>query len=76
MRLKSLLNMICCKRLKLNKFRLVSIPKNKDLFLRCGRRASPITDGQTAMYANGVMEDLSNIEAQLLNDNQMPLSDH
>lgn len=54
---------------------MVSIPKNKDLFMRCGRRASPMTDGQTAMYANGVMEELSNIEAQLLKDTQMPLAD-
>lgn len=67
--------MICSKRLKLNKFRMVSIPKNKDLFMRCGRRASPMVDGQTAMYANGVMEELSNIEAQLLKDNQMPLAE-
>lgn len=67
--------MICCNRLKLNKFRMVSIPKAKDLFMRIGRRQIPMQDGQVASYANGTMEELSNLEAQLLKDNQMPLAD-
>lgn len=67
--------MICCERLKLNKFRMVSIPKTKDLFMRIGRRQIPMQDGQIAFYANGTMEELSNLEAQLLKDNQMPLSE-
>lgn len=65
--------MICSKRLKLNKFRMVSIPKTKDLFMRIGRRQIPMQDGQVASYANGTMEELSNLEAQLLKDHQMPL---
>lgn len=65
--------MICSKRLKLNKFRMVSIPSNKDLFMRIGRRNVPMTDGQVASFSNGTMEELSNLEAQLLKDNQMPL---
>ena len=66
---------ICVKRLKLNKFRMVSIPSNKDLFLRIGKRAlPPMQDGQVAMYANGTMEELANTEAQILKPNQMPLA--
>ena len=67
--------MICCQRLKLNKFRMVSIPSNKDLFMRIGRRSIPMQDGQVAAYSNGTMEELDIIEAQLLKDNQMPLAD-
>lgn len=65
--------MICSKRLKLNKFRMVSIPSNKDLFMRIGRRNVPMVDGQVASFSNGTMEELANLEAQLLKDNQMPL---
>ena len=54
---------------------MVSIPKAKDLFMRIGRRQIPMQDGQVASYANGTMEELSNLEAQLLKDNQMPLAD-
>lgn len=65
---------ICVKRLKLNQFRVVSIPSNKDLFLRVGRRTLPaMQDGQVAAYSNGTMEDLSNMEVQVLKPNQMPL---
>lgn len=64
--------MICSKRLKLNKFRMVSIPSNKDLFMRIGRRNVPMVDGQVASFSNGTMEELSNIEAQLLKDDQTP----
>lgn len=67
--------MICSKRLKLNKFRMVSIPSNKDLFMRIGRRNVPMVDGQVASFSNGTMEELSNIEAQLLKDDQMPLTE-
>ena len=67
--------MICPNRLKLNKFRMVSIPKPKDLFMRIGRREIPMQDGQVASYANGTMEEMSNLESQLLKDNQMPLAE-
>lgn len=72
MRLKFSLNMICPKRLKLNQFRMVSIPKPKDLFMRIGRRSMPMQDGQVASFSNGVMEDLDNLEAQYLKESQMP----
>lgn len=61
-------------KLKLNKFRKVSIPKNKDLFFRVGRRPMPdMIDGQVASFANDTMNALSAIEDQYLKDNQMPL---
>lgn len=54
---------------------MVSIPKTKDLFMRIGRRQIPLQDGQIASYSNGTMEEISNLEAQLLKDNQMPLAE-
>lgn len=67
--------MIVVEELKLNKFRHVSIPSNKDLFMRVGLRPLPdMADGQTAVFANGVMEEIDALEAQLLRDSQMPLS--
>lgn len=54
---------------------MVSIPSNKDLFLRIGRRNVPMVDGQVASFSNGTMEELANLEAQLLKDNQMPLKE-
>lgn len=64
------------KRLKLNRYRCVSIPSNKDLFLRVGQRAlPPMADGQIADYNNNTMENLDYLEAQLIKESQMPLSD-
>lgn len=68
--------MIVIKELKLNKFRNVSIPRNKDLFLRVGLRPLPeIQDGQTASFSNGLLEELDAIEAQFIRENQMPLNE-
>lgn len=62
------------KGLKLNKFRVVSIPKNKDLFLRVGSRPIPkMEDGQVANYTNGGLEALDEMEAQLIKQSQMPI---
>lgn len=44
--------MIVVEKLKLNKFRAVSIPSNKDLFERIGPRNIPITDGQVANFSD------------------------
>lgn len=67
--------MICVSRLKLNKFRLVSIPSNKDIFERVGQRVLPeMQDGQVAQFANGVMDEIDIAESQLIKDSQMPLS--
>lgn len=68
--------MICVSRLKLNKFRLVSIPSNKDIFMRVGQRVLPdMADGQVAQYANGVMDEIDIAEAQLIKDSQIPLAE-
>lgn len=68
--------MIVVSRLKLNKFRQCSIPSNKDLFMRVGLRNLPeMADGQTAQFANGVMEEVDIAESQLIKDSQMPLAD-
>lgn len=64
------------KKMRLNSFRVVSIPRNKDLFLRVGSR--PITemaDGQVASYTNGEMDTLDSLEAQLIKESQMPLAE-
>lgn len=64
----------CIKKLKLNKFRVVSIPSNKDLFMRVGPRPNVnIPDGQVANYTNGGLEALDEMEAQLIKDSQMPI---
>lgn len=66
--------MIVIDKLKFNKFKQVSIPRNKDLFQRVGNRNLPeIQDGQIATFSNGTMEELSNMESTLLNEKQMPL---
>ena len=68
--------MFCISRLKLNKFRQVSIPSNKDLFMRVGMRSLPkMADGQTFTATNGTMEELDVYEAQLIKDSQMPLAE-
>ena len=65
---------ICIKKLKLNKFRVVCIPSNKDLFMRVGPRSNPnFEDGQVANYTNGGLEALDEMEAQLIKESQMPL---
>lgn len=73
---KFLLNMIVIERLKLNKFRPVSIPKNKDLFMRVGTRPIPdMADGQVASFTNGVMDEMDSFEAQVIRDKDMPLAE-
>ena len=42
--------MIVVKDLKLNKFRNVSIPSNKDLYERIGPRSIKVEDGQVANF--------------------------
>lgn len=67
--------MICVEELKLNKFRHVSVPSNKDLFMRVGLRPIPdMADGQVAQFTNGIMDEVDALEAQLLRDSQMPLN--
>lgn len=67
---------IAKKEMKLNRFRQVSIPRNKDLFVRIGKRAlPPMADGQVAYLANGVMQELDAVEAQFLRSSQMPLNE-
>lgn len=69
--------MYCVKKLKLNTFRAVSIPKNRDLFFRVGRRPLPdMADGQVASFTNGVMDEMDALEAQVIRYNDMPLSDN
>lgn len=69
--------MIVVEKLKLNKFKQVTIPRNKDLFMRVGSRpVTDIQDGQVAHFTNGTMEELSVIESQVLKDNQMTLDEH
>lgn len=63
-----------CKKLKLNKFRQVSLPSNKDLFMRVGKRQLPeMQDGQVADFNTDTMSSLTSLEAQYLKDSQMPL---
>lgn len=63
-------------KMRLNSFRVVSIPRNKDLFMRVGARPiAEMADGQVASYTNGEMDSLDSLEAQLLKDSQMPLAD-
>lgn len=60
-------------KMKLNRFRAVSIPKNRDLFLRVGARAlPPMQDGQVADYTNGVMDEMDALEAQVVRENTKP----
>ena len=68
--------MIVISRLKLNKFRQLSLPSGQDLYLRVGTRVLPeMADGQVANFTNGAMEDIDNLEAQLIKDSQMPLAE-
>ena len=67
---------IAKKEMKLNRFRQVSIPRNKDLFVRIGKRAlPPMADGQVSYIVNGVMQELDAVEAQFLRASQMPLAE-
>lgn len=59
---------------KLNRFRRVSIPSNKDLFYRVGKRPSPpMQDGQIAHFNGDTMSMLDNAIDVFLKDSQMPL---
>lgn len=63
-------------RLKLNRFRAVKCPKNKDLFERVGLRpVKEMADGQVASFTNGTMEAIDAAEAYLIRESQMPLAD-
>lgn len=67
---------IAKKQMKLNRFRQVSVPRNKDLFLRIGKRAlPPMADCQVAYTSNGVMQEIDAIEAQFIRSSQMPLAE-
>lgn len=62
------------KKKQLNRFRNVSIPSNKDLFFRVGKRPLPnMVDGQVASFDNSTMNQIDNAMETLLNSNQMPL---
>lgn len=61
------------KKKRLNQFRAVSIPSNKDLFMRVGRRQLPPSpDGQVANFTGDTMSQISYLESELLKPNQMP----
>lgn len=61
---------------KLNKFRNVSIPSNKDLFLRVGKRPLPkMDDGQVANFPGSTMDLVDDAMTQLLKPNQMPVNE-
>lgn len=61
------------KKKQLNRFRNVSIPSNKDLFFRVGKRPLPnMVDGQVASFDNSTMNQIDNAMETLLNSNQMP----
>lgn len=64
--------MIVVPKLKLNKFRAVSIPSNKDLYERIGPRNIPVSDGQVANFHLNAMSSEDVLE-QYLTDKQMPL---
>lgn len=67
--------MFAIDRLKLNRFRAVKCPKNKDLFERVGLRpVQEMKDGQIAAFSNGTMEQLDHVEAQLIRDSQQMFS--
>lgn len=64
--------------LKLNKFRRVSVPRNKDLYARVGGRIPQLgTGGFVSELGKNKLDILSDseaaLEAQMLKDNQMPL---
>ena len=62
---------------KLNKYKCVSIPRNRDLYERVGGRIPPIgSGGFTAELGKNKLDimasDVEYVEAQMLKDNQMP----
>ena len=66
--------MFVVEELRLNTFRNVSIPSNKDIFSRVGSRpVQNMQDGQTASFSSNTMDALDDLEAQVLKDSQMPL---
>lgn len=77
MRLKFLLNMArVVSKKKLNKFRNVSIPSNKDLFFRVGKRPLPkMEDGQVASFSGSTMDSIDDAMSQLLKPGQMPIDE-
>lgn len=59
---------------KLNRFRKVSIPSNKDLFYRVGKRLLPdMPDGQVASFNSVTINQIDNVMDTFLKPNQMPL---
>lgn len=61
---------------KLNKFRNVSIPSNKDLFFRVGKRPLPkMEDGQVASFSGSTMDLVDDAMTQLLKPGQTPLNE-
>lgn len=65
-------------KLKLNKYKPVSVPRNRDLYARVGGRVPQLgTGGFTSELGKSKMDILSDseaaLEAQMLKDNQMPL---
>lgn len=65
-------------KLKLNKYKAVSVPRNRDLYARVGGRVPQLgTGGFTSELGKSKMDILSDseaaLEAQMLKDNQMPL---
>lgn len=64
--------------LKLNKFKPVSVPRNRDLYSRVGGRVPSMgTTGFVAELAKNKMQVLSDadsfFESEMLKDSQMPL---
>lgn len=61
-------------KLKLNRFRNVSIPSNKDLFFRVGKRPQPaMADGQVANFDGSTMNQIDNVINTYLNsDTETP----
>lgn len=62
---------------KLNRFKNVRIPRNKDLFARIGARDIPMhSDGATADFNSRLVDklsaQLSDYESQMLRESQMP----
>lgn len=61
-------------KMKLNRFRNVSVPSNKDLFFRVGKRPLPsMVDGQVANFDGSTMNQIDNVMDTYLKSNQMPL---
>lgn len=69
--------MIVQEKKKLNKFKQVRIPRNKDLFARIGGRNIPMhQDGQVADFNTRTVDlvsaQLADYESQMLRESQMP----